>query len=1561
MAIEIPISANPSQAQGAINQVLRDLHRLKRGAEEFGRVNLGANSETLRRNLETVQRNLNDMRDPRRNRRFNERLQSLGMGDAGLGDILDNWDRLYPDLTDAQRARRKSRFIRSSLGGTPWQPPDDTQPSPDPNTPNPANRPEKGASSLLGMGGSLLAGGKFALGLAGIQTGLGVVTDSVQKARDEDRFVDQFMRGTRDVGHDFAFLRQQLTDVGRGLGVTSDEAARLTVAFARTANAHTLGEATPGTQAAIGLAAGFGADKDATVMQMARLSLVGATGGMLSPNQKLFALLIGRTVGQHNIPLQKGLEDFTRLAESSANRTTQAPPSETLAGYLKSLYDVAQNRPGLKANGAALLSQADEGLRTADDPATNLAMFQGLSKIMGTQNYLTLLAQKDRGGLAPVLKPVLDANGQPKRDAHGKPVMEDSGETNLSVYLEETRKNLGNVDPLVLAMYANNAMGLGGINRAQALIEVHDQYRASGRNGFGDYQRDLARYGIDSGTLEESGIKDLNEIMLPATPADRFEAARKKYDQGWTPIRALSESDKSELQRLRDAASSGKAEDQEAFFARFAKTISESGGTQSPYTAMQKTLEDIDRTLVEHIGRPIVDGFSLISTLLQNEFGVNKDDLQNRATYGTTQQAGNAVYGKANAARDQAIEAVNKTQPGTPERVAALQNLARVEKEWKPATTEASTRNKDAYRNNRGAWQSVMDFIGIGEDAGLAEPPEERRYNSKPSAGLWIRAELDRVNAELDRLDLNWYEDGDWWNLSPEQRAQREQERREREPALKEQKAALEAQLKGQPDPFRDAVRRATGGPIPGYGGGDRVPALLEPGEFVVNKADAGKQRGLLEAINSGMQPVIRRATGGPVPGGSSSGSWPAAPESASLSPPVVIEGTAAADAIEQLEKRLETWFTPVIGYLNIIAQSLKGTPGRGRSGSGGHSGQARDSRFPPSRERRVEGSSFPPSRESSGGMSSAADSSADIQGIQDQHGGRSLQGGDNRAEHVPTYGMDGPRDGFLGDGLGYLSKGNTATGEGVANAWGDKFGGSDNNASPGSKRQHRTATPSAHMMQGTAADTYGYLPPGIDRENAPKAFKAALPEGQATGGNPLLDAISTAEGTTDANARKHGYASGYDVTLGYGKFGGKPGEGKPLSEMTVGEVKQLQKSMLNHPANTLNSSAVGKYQVVGKTLRGVQAQMGFKDSDVFSPELQDKIGEHLLKGRGLEDFKKGKIDAARFQGNLANEWASIPHPATGQATQHTGISTGDIQTAIAAIKNPAPAVHAPSPIPQRDWTKGPELALPSVLTDLNVKPVTPSLPSPDDSSPAAAERWLFGDDKETDTAPTTLPEPTVPAPAAAPTTETPAPAPEPVKKAFGGAIPGYGGGDRVPALLEPGEFVVNKADTQKYRPLLEMINKGQSPVRKALGGLIGRAAHSIAGPHPFAAIAGPRPFGGTHPFSGGFGAAVSHPFAAIAGPRPFGGTHPFGGITYRSMDDLPPMPRVRAAAAGLDAIAASMQSAPSGFGLGHLEVMIRQQDAYGARIGQDVTHMLNMRTARPHGQVSIDALNELR
>ena len=50
-----------------------------------------------------------------------------------------------------------------------------------------------------------------------------------------------------------------------------------------------------------------------------------------------------------------------------------------------------------------------------------------------------------------------------------------------------------------------------------------------------------------------------------------------------------------------------------------------------------------------------------------------------------------------------------------------------------------------------------------------------------------------------------------------------------------------------------------------------------------------------------------------------------------------------------------------------------------------------------------------------------------------------------------------------------------------------------------------------------------------------------------------------------------------------------------------------------------------------------------------------------------------------------------------------------------------------------------------------------------------------------------------------------------------GGHIPGYGGGDRVPAFLERGEFVVRKEVAKEYLPELQGLNRSGLGLKNSL------------------------------------------------------------------------------------------------------------------------------------------------
>lgn len=122
-----------------------------------------------------------------------------------------------------------------------------------------------------------------------------------------------------------------------------------------------------------------------------------------------------------------------------------------------------------------------------------------------------------------------------------------------------------------------------------------------------------------------------------------------------------------------------------------------------------------------------------------------------------------------------------------------------------------------------------------------------------------------------------------------------------------------------------------------------------------------------------------------------------------------------------------------------------------------------------------------------------------------------------------------------------------------------------------------------------------------------------------------LRDLIGLFEGTDKGR--------GYNETLGYGKF---TGGDVNLTSMTLREVLDLQRKMLAQtralPKDdpNYNSSAVGRYQIVSTTLKGLVDKLGLSLEEVFTPELQDRLADQLIRGRG------------RDAGGLRSEWAGL-------------------------------------------------------------------------------------------------------------------------------------------------------------------------------------------------------------------------------------------------------------------------------------------------------------------------------
>ena len=145
------------------------------------------------------------------------------------------------------------------------------------------------------------------------------------------------------------------------------------------------------------------------------------------------------------------------------------------------------------------------------------------------------------------------------------------------------------------------------------------------------------------------------------------------------------------------------------------------------------------------------------------------------------------------------------------------------------------------------------------------------------------------------------------------------------------------------------------------------------------------------------------------------------------------------------------------------------------------------------------------------------------------------------------------------------------------------------------------------------------------------------------TGGSPFANFLGS-WGSPISERSLLDYIGQAEASGNYNAYSGNSKSKGDLSKLTVGEIKQLQRYMIRNP-NQFPSSAIGKYQIIQNTLQMKLDELGIKDDVLFTPELQDRLGMSLLEGRGLKDYRAGKITKEQFSKSLSQEWASLPIP----------------------------------------------------------------------------------------------------------------------------------------------------------------------------------------------------------------------------------------------------------------------------------------------------------------------------
>lgn len=164
-----------------------------------------------------------------------------------------------------------------------------------------------------------------------------------------------------------------------------------------------------------------------------------------------------------------------------------------------------------------------------------------------------------------------------------------------------------------------------------------------------------------------------------------------------------------------------------------------------------------------------------------------------------------------------------------------------------------------------------------------------------------------------------------------------------------------------------------------------------------------------------------------------------------------------------------------------------------------------------------------------------------------------------------------------------------------------------------------------------------GSMRPASRGSQTEQAIPTEVFEGETS---DLLDFISSGEGTYTSSNR--GTISNEIV----GSTNQTIRNGKPLNEMTIAEIQQLQS--ITDPNNEDRLFAVGRYQVIPETMEMAVKKLDLSPDTVFNEETQNRIGLYLIgeKRPAVGDFLQGgdtSLDSAML--SLAKEFASIPVP----------------------------------------------------------------------------------------------------------------------------------------------------------------------------------------------------------------------------------------------------------------------------------------------------------------------------
>ena len=139
--------------------------------------------------------------------------------------------------------------------------------------------------------------------------------------------------------------------------------------------------------------------------------------------------------------------------------------------------------------------------------------------------------------------------------------------------------------------------------------------------------------------------------------------------------------------------------------------------------------------------------------------------------------------------------------------------------------------------------------------------------------------------------------------------------------------------------------------------------------------------------------------------------------------------------------------------------------------------------------------------------------------------------------------------------------------------------------------------------------------------------------------------------------------------------FGNASNTSIQFTNMTVSEVLAWQKQFVEQ-GNP--SSAVGRYQFIDSTLKGLVRELKIDENAKFDEALQDRLGIALLERRGIREYVDDKMSREQFAHSLSKEWAALPKAIgenpeqsyyAGDGLNKAQLSVAELYAGIATVR----------------------------------------------------------------------------------------------------------------------------------------------------------------------------------------------------------------------------------------------------------------------------------------------------